>query len=187
MSGYIALVYCSFILFFVCKLYLSSVFCYVLCVCVKLRTRNSLLVQSLHYTFTKAFEIAQSVEAAAKDAADLRKLVPVCSSSVQHLQSKRYACYRCGGNHLANICSFKSAECRACGKKGHIARVCKSKIRQTSRQPSRDALKQPAGACKPQQKPVHSLTSDQSPVSTSDLPLPSNEMTTPTPCLLYLE
>ena len=134
------------------------------------------LLQDSTLTLTKAFEIAQSVEAAAKDAADLQKLIPVCSSSVQHLQSKRYTCYRCGGNHLANNCSFKSAECRDCGKIGHIARVCKSKIRQTSRQPSRGTLKQPAGACKPQQKPVHSLISGQSPASTSDRPPPSNKV-----------
>ena len=144
-----------------------------------LRIQNHLL-QGSTVTFTKVFKIAQSIEAAAKDAADLQKLVPVSSSSVQHLQSKRYTCYHCGGNHLTNICSFKSVECRACGKIGHIARVCKSKIRQTSRQPSRGALKQPAGACKPQPKPVHFLSSDQSPASTSDCPPLS------TPCLLYL-
>ena len=134
------------------------------------------MLQESTLTFTKAFEIAQSIEAAAKDAADLQKLVPVSSSSVQHLQSKRYTCYCCGGNHQANICSFKSAECRACGKIGHIARVWKSKTRQTSRQLSHGALKQPAGACKLQQKSVHSLTSDQSPASTSDRPQPSNKV-----------
>ena len=37
-------------------------------------------------------------------------------------------CYRCGGSHLANHCRFIKAECRACGKKGHIAtKVWRSK------------------------------------------------------------
>ena len=49
-----------------------------------LRIQNRLFQEST-LTFTKAFEIAQSVEAAAKDAPNLQKLVPVSSSSVQHL------------------------------------------------------------------------------------------------------
>ena len=36
-------------------------------------------------------------------------------------------CYRCGGPHLATTCRFVRETCRACGKTGHIARVCRSK------------------------------------------------------------
>ncbi len=38
------------------------------------------------------------------------------------------ACYRCGGmNHKAEDCRFREQVCRNCQKKGHIARVCRSK------------------------------------------------------------
>ena len=35
-------------------------------------------------------------------------------------------CYRCGGtNHKQSDCRFREQLCRSCGKKGHIARVCR--------------------------------------------------------------
>ena len=44
------------------------------------------------------------------------------------LQGRRSGkCYRCGGNHLATDCRFRTAECHTCGKKGHLARVCRGK------------------------------------------------------------
>lgn len=36
-------------------------------------------------------------------------------------------CGGCGGPHVRKICKFLDAECHNCGKKGHIAKVCKSK------------------------------------------------------------
>ena len=54
------------------------------------------------------------------------------SSSLQeplHLvrkHTKPPTCHRCGGQHLAPQCKFLDAICRACGKKGHIAKVCRS-------------------------------------------------------------
>lgn len=38
-------------------------------------------------------------------------------------------CYRCRGKHLANECRFKGSDCHNCGKKGHFAKVCKSKTK----------------------------------------------------------
>ena len=40
-------------------------------------------------------------------------------------------CYRCGGKHQAMSCPFKEAECYTCRKKGHIAKVCCSKPKET--------------------------------------------------------
>ena len=37
-------------------------------------------------------------------------------------------CHRCGGPHLATVCRFIQEKCRACGKIGHIAKVCWSKL-----------------------------------------------------------
>lgn len=36
-------------------------------------------------------------------------------------------CYGCGARHSRSQCSFKNATCYACNKKGHIAKMCKSK------------------------------------------------------------
>ena len=39
-------------------------------------------------------------------------------------------CFRCDSvQHLANRCPLKDASCHNCGKKGHIARVCRNKSR----------------------------------------------------------
>lgn len=35
------------------------------------------------------------------------------------------ACHGCGGSHRRSECRFREAECRNCGLKGHIARVCR--------------------------------------------------------------
>ena len=75
-------------------------------------------------TFEKAFEIAMASESAEKNVKDLQSPVPVNKLKTHGTQNP---CYRCGEKHKAADCRFKTAECRKCGKKGHIARVCKSK------------------------------------------------------------
>ena len=36
-------------------------------------------------------------------------------------------CYQCGGKHAPRDCRFKDAVCHSCKKRGHLARVCRSK------------------------------------------------------------
>ena len=43
------------------------------------------------------------------------------------------ACYRCGGQHSASDCRFRLSVCNYCKKKGHIHRVCRSRLRQEYR------------------------------------------------------
>ena len=38
-------------------------------------------------------------------------------------------CYRCGGSHSHQVCRFQDSTCHYCHKRGHIAKVCKSKLR----------------------------------------------------------
>ena len=75
-------------------------------------------------TFDKAFELALAAEAADRNAKDLQPIMSSTVNRVQHIKS----CYHCGDKHCPADCKFRAAECRKCGKKGHIARVCKSKL-----------------------------------------------------------
>ena len=38
------------------------------------------------------------------------------------------SCYRCGGDHLPTKCRFKDTVCHACKKRGHIVKVCRSRV-----------------------------------------------------------
>ena len=75
-------------------------------------------------TFDKAFELAIATESADKNAKDLQQ--PTSTATINRMQHKKN-CHRCGDKHSATDCKFKTAECCKCGKKGHIARACRSK------------------------------------------------------------
>ncbi|XP_011858765.1 PREDICTED: uncharacterized protein K02A2.6-like [Vollenhovia emeryi] len=38
-----------------------------------------------------------------------------------------YSCYGCGGQHTRKQCRFRDTICHTCNKRGHLAKVCKSK------------------------------------------------------------
>jgi hypothetical protein len=95
-------------------------------------------------TFKEALDMAQGMEAADRNTKDLQ--ITDAVSSVHQLAKSRprpqhqlrstpatkggnnQPCYRCGKmNHQPHRCRFIDAICRACGKKGHIAVVCRSK------------------------------------------------------------
>ena len=48
-------------------------------------------------------------------------------------RTRAVECYRCGGPHFATECLHKDAECKNYKKKGHLARVCRSKKAETNR------------------------------------------------------
>ena len=92
------------------------------------------------------------MELAERDAKDLQVASTVNPAQIHELHKKTVSspksskdttsvCYRCGGKHLANHCRLKEAECHACRKKGHIAKVCKSKKAGSSWGASKTALK----------------------------------------------
>ena len=88
------------------------------------------LFQEKTLTFAKAMELAQSYEAASKEA-QMKAIehLPSGNSAVHKVTCppQKEACYRCGlTNHKANDCCFKEATCHSCGKKGHIKTACKS-------------------------------------------------------------
>ena len=106
------------------------------------------LLAEPNLTFKKAQDIAQALESADRNTADLQQqvqaAVPVhalkksqkpkndrgsstSTSKDTALSRSSPTCYRCGGKHLAPDCRHKESECHTCGKKGHISRVCRSK------------------------------------------------------------
>ena len=119
------------------------------CGCRDQRLQCKLLAEP-DLTFDKAFKIAKAMEAAEKEAKDLQETP---STAVYQLgkaaANKRNPrrnpnpappnspkatdrdCYRCGAKHKPTDCKFRDAECNFCKKKGHIARVCRSKIKST--------------------------------------------------------
>ena len=93
--------------------------------------------------YEKAFQLAQALEAAERNVKDLQS--PERQDKLHHLQSQAARatrhepsqCYRCGADHQPADCRFKDAECHYCHKKGHIAKVCRSKARDRTRRPPR--------------------------------------------------
>ena len=83
-------------------------------------------------------KILLSLEAAELEVKDMYGQKPVhqirrnqsASRSQPPAAAPQLTCYRCGGNHKANKCSFKDAECHFCHKKGHISTVCRNKLKQ---------------------------------------------------------
>ena len=97
--------------------------------------------------FTKARELAIAAEAATRNSQDLQASQKPNTSpegeSLLYMRDNRkgvrrqpnaegassnQSCYRCGGNHHQSNCRFREVECHSCKKKGHIAKVCRSKL-----------------------------------------------------------
>ena len=96
------------------------------------------LLSETDLTFTKALQLAMSIESADHDSKVLanKQEAPLpmhyhsgkkSSTKKDSPQFKKIVCVRCGGNHLAPVCKFKEYRCRSCGKVGHLAKVCRSK------------------------------------------------------------
>ena len=123
-------------------------------------------------TFTKAEEIALTIELATRDTC---QLCPTSESSVVHCtdssshnkksdicsRSNKVVCYRCGGAHFASACQHIDTVCRACSKRSHLARVFHSK-----HTPNHSTCKSSNSTPNSMSSPTHHLTSND--VNTSD-------------------
>ena len=94
-------------------------------------TQRHLLAEK-DLTFTKAVEIAQGMEAAARDTQLFKSEGGTINMLSQQerakLEKPAKPCYCCGkSNHIATQCKFKEATCHKCQKKDHIASVCQSR------------------------------------------------------------
>ena len=92
------------------------------------------LLAELDLTFKKALELAQAQETAEEGSKQMQQQHSLPSNVNKMSGSPRRPqgsaedkpCYRCGGRHRSSLCQYKEAICRACSKKGHLARVCRS-------------------------------------------------------------
>ena len=98
------------------------------------KIQRRLLAES-ELTFKKAFELAQAMETADRDAQDLgkpREEVHAIGGTaggrkdVAPQTANTAPCYHCGSRHRGE-CRFKNAVCHGCGKRGHIRRACRSR------------------------------------------------------------
>ena len=141
------------------------------------RTQRRLFARK-KLTFTNALEEALSAEAATANTRAVRsalksKTTPVhhqgdcedgessqdeaeeelgASSSPKGAVTRVLKCASCGGSHPRPQCKFWDAQCRACGKMGHIARACLStkrwgKVEDKKRPTTRSKPSSPTNAC----------------------------------------
>ena len=95
------------------------------------------LLSEKDLTYAKAMEVARAMEAANTNAKSFKTAEPAIRlfSSQPQQRDSRNPCYRCGRtSHSPSDCKFKEVTCNHCGKKGHIAPVCRSKAK--SQQPA---------------------------------------------------
>ena len=96
------------------------------------------MLAELDLTFQKALDLAQAYESAAKNAKDLQASKP--PGDVHAVSDRPPAggadrearignCYRCGGQHHQSTCGFRNADCLYCGKRGHISKVCRTRLK----------------------------------------------------------
>ena len=105
-------------------------------------------------TLTKAISVAQAAEIADTGVKELQSST-ACATNEKTVHkftsattnptdnsAKPKECYRCGAKHNPDQCRFKSENCHACGKQGHIARVCRSKKKTPGSESSTQATNQ---------------------------------------------
>ena len=122
------------------------------------------LLQEADLTFQKAFEMAQGIEAATKNAKDILEASTSASSTVQRISQpkKQLECYRCGGSHMASTCRFRLTTCHTCKKQGHISRVCRSgRLPKTSKDSAGSCRENSRSQRKDKKSLLHTIKSDQ--------------------------
>ena len=113
----------------------------IVCGCRDKKLQCKLLAEA-ELTLAKAFASAKAMETAEREAKELHADLPSTAQGLVHSLRDRPGrkkpepprksssqCSRCGAHHSPDTCRFKTVDCNHCGKRGHIARVCRSKAR----------------------------------------------------------
>ena len=127
------------------------------------------LLAEADLTLTRAFELAQGMEAAERNTKSLKST----ETAIHQVDTKRNpsavspsSCFRCGrSNHVAKDCRFRDAVCHTCNKKGHIAPACRSK-QQGAKHKSKKRFRP-----NPQQNRYVAVDDDQKREDDADLPI----------------
>ena len=124
-------------------------------------------------TLDKAVDLSMTMEIATKnvlrlqDDAKQQVFVNTLKSSSRQSKStklKQGHCMRCGdAMHHSNECPFKEVECFACGKKGHLKKVCLSKDKAGQRNEGR-RMQSYRSRDRRKNKPVHFVHPEYCPV-----------------------
>ena len=129
------------------------------------------LLSETDLTFTKAVSIAQAAELTVKGSKEIRAssgdlpenihkfshVTNSVNSSQKHTDVAKDGlptgtCYHCGGKHNHLTCPFKFEVCHFCKKRGHTAKVCRSRPPQWSQNI--------ASVTVDSSKPTHQVTQD---------------------------
>lgn len=87
-------------------------------------------------TLKKALELARAMETADKDVKDLQGPKSLGIATEVHAVTHKRAgsassvetpCHRCGRKHSPHDCRHKSTVCHSCKKRGHLARMCRTR------------------------------------------------------------
>ena len=113
------------------------------------------LLSEVTLTFDKALKLAQASETAELNTRVLRQ-VPEAPVEVHTTDKKAtetrgrgpkttngIPCFRCGDNHSPAQCQFRRVDCHHCGKRGHLARVCRSRAKPSSDSKRRQFRRRP--------------------------------------------
>ena len=85
-------------------------------------------------TLKRALDPALAIEAADKDASEIRKAdgqggdASVNKVDVKVNKGSEVKRTSCGGNHYPKSCHFKDTKWYCCGKVGHLARLCPARM-----------------------------------------------------------
>ena len=94
-------------------------------------TKAIAVAQAAEVADTEVKEIQSSISGvcivSTTDNKDVHKCISEYPTRTKNNANRGTDCYRCGATHNPDQCRFKSVNCHACGKLGHIAKVCRTK------------------------------------------------------------